>query len=322
MRQVYGSTQERIGGSPDTDSTVVAMTPTPPLNPTRRAVLATAAATAVMSTASAGRSAATDAFGAIEAEYDRVIGVWARNLRTGQTLVHRSDDRFAMCSTFKVPLAAAVLAGHVVADHPRLLERSMPYPPSMVPDDLWAPTTKKWLAEGYIPDLGQQCQAAIADSDNGAANVLIQQVGGPAEVTRFLRSIGDPTSRLDRWEPEMSVYDAPTHRDTTTPYAMGRTYVRLLLGRALCQRDRERLLAWTRKTSLRPPFHEALPPGWSLADKTGSGDFASRNDVGIAWTPDGTPLVVSCFTRSDRIEDPRLDEPLTKVFAACIERLV
>ncbi|WP_278256151.1 serine hydrolase [Nocardioides convexus] len=67
----------------------------------------------------------------------------------------------------------------------------------------------------------------------------------------------------------------------------------LLQGRTLAGRERARLLGWLRETRTGSPFRTVLPAGWTIADKTGSGDWATRNDVGIAWSPGGVPVLVS-----------------------------
>lgn len=49
-----------------------------------------------------------------------------------------------------------------------------------------------------------------------------------------------------------------------------------------------------------------LPPGWTSADKTGSGDYGSTNDVGIAYGPDGQRILLSIMTRS-QTDDPKAE---------------
>jgi beta-lactamase class A len=41
-----------------------------------------------------------------------------------------------------------------------------------------------------------------------------------------------------------------------------------------------------------------LPPGWTTADRTGTGDYGSTNDVGMAYGPDGQRVLLSLMTRS------------------------
>jgi beta-lactamase class A len=49
-----------------------------------------------------------------------------------------------------------------------------------------------------------------------------------------------------------------------------------------------------------------LNPGWTTADKTGSGDYGSTNDIGIVYGPDGRNLLLAMMTRS-ATDDPKAD---------------
>ncbi|VDB02132.1 blaKPC-16_1_KC465199 [Klebsiella pneumoniae] len=68
-------------------------------------------------------------------------------------------------------------------------------------------------------------------SDNAAANLLLKE-GGPAGLTAFMRSIGDTTFRLDRWELELNSA-IRAMRDTSSPRAVTESLQKLTLGSAL-----------------------------------------------------------------------------------------
>ena len=51
-----------------------------------------------------------------------------------------------------------------------------------------------------------------------------------------------------------------------------------------------------------------LPPGWSIADKTGAGDYASTNDIGLAFGPNGERVLLAVMTRT-RSDDPQASRP-------------
>lgn len=292
---------------------------------TRRSVLGGAAAltgAAVLTRPGTATAAdATDALRAVEARHERRVGLYARNLRTGRVLAHRADERFALCSTFKAFAVGALLDGRLVSPDRHVLDRRASYPPSLVRGDLWAPATRRWLAEGHDPAFAEVCEAAIRDSDNGAANLVVQHVGGPEVVTGLFRDLGDRTSRVDRWEPGLSDYAPGQPLDTSTPRALGTSLAALLLGPTLSRRERERLLGWLRESRTGSPFRTVLPAGWTIADKTGSGTWATRNDVGIVWSPGGVPVLVSCLTRADDPGAERLDAPVAEAFTVAVEAL-
>src|SRR5216110_2505802 len=79
---------------------------------TRRQFLFATAGTLVTACAPT-RVIAADAprsLAAIEAKVGGRVGVFALDTGNGRQLAHRPDERFAMCSTFKWALAAAILA--------------------------------------------------------------------------------------------------------------------------------------------------------------------------------------------------------------------
>lgn len=288
----------------------------------RRAVLggaAAAAAVAATATATAGGGSMAYAAGsasiaALEQKHGRLLGVWAKNIRTGRTIEHRAEERFPMLSTFKTLLAAQILR-----DLPaRTLQQRLTWDPSDVVAN--SPITSLTTRNGLT--VAQLCEATVTRSDNTAANVLMRLVGGPAGVTAFARSLGDDVSRLDRWEPDLNSAIPGDVRDTTTPHAIARSYTKLLLGNALGRADRDQLTTWMlANQSTVTRFGAGVPASWRLADKTGGGDYATRNDVGVTWTPDGAPIVIAALTRSDDPTAVPLDAPLADIAATVCSEL-
>lgn len=253
-------------------------------------------------------------FAELEHTYRRRVGVTAVNLRTGARLEHHPQERFPVCSVFKVLLAARILRDAPAAALGRRLR--------WTDEDLVmnSPVTENTVRNGLT--VGQLAEATVTVSDNTAANVLMREFGGPAAVTAFARSLGDRVTRIDRWEPELSTGTPGDERDTTSPRSIARTYASLVVGRALSRPDRERLTTWMlANQTAGPVFGAGVPAGWALADKTGAGWYGARNDVGITWTPDGDPLVIAAFTHGRAYEDDTLDEPLAAIAESACRRL-
>jgi len=218
------------------------------------------------------------------------LGVTGFDTGTGARIQHRAHERFPMCSTFKLMLAAAVLERS--AKEPDLLARQLSYGRS----DLIAnsPITEKHVATGMR--VAELCAATIQYSDNAAANVLLRLLGGPGEVTAFSRRIGDQVFRLDRTEPELNTSIPGDMRDTSTPSAMSDSVQRLVLGDALGAPQRDLLKTWLLgNTTSKERFMAGVPAGWKVGDKTGAGSYGSNNDVGVLWPPAGAPLVLSVY---------------------------
>ncbi|WP_243310210.1 class A beta-lactamase [Fundidesulfovibrio agrisoli] len=237
-----------------------------------------------------GRSVFTDQLAQLEAESGGRLGVFALNTASGSTLSHRPDERFPMCSTFKLMLAAAVLKR--AETEPDLMERVIP----VEPGDLlkWAPAAKERVGKGMT--VTELCSAAMQVSDNTAANLLLRLLGGPEALTAFARSIGDEAFRLDRWEPELNTAIPGDPRDTTTPAAMARSLERLALGDALAPAQRGLLLRWLEGNATGAgKIRAGVPEGWRVGDKTGSGDYGTTNDVAVILPPSGSPLIVAVY---------------------------
>ncbi|MEU4488902.1 class A beta-lactamase [Streptomyces purpurascens] len=250
----------------------------------------------------------------LEQEHTARLGVYARNLRTGRTVSYRADERFPMASVFKALAAAAVLRD--LDRDGEFLAKRIRYTQDYVKKSGYSPVTEKNVATGMT--VGELCDATIRFSDNTAGNLLLVELGGPTAVTRFCRSIGDPVTRLDRWEPELNSAEPWRVTDTTSPRAVGLTYARLVLGDVLEPRDRARLTDWLlRNTTSDEKFRKALPADWLVADKTGGGRYGTNNDVGITWPPDGPPIVMSVLTTQPE-EDALADNPLVAGAAAVL----
>ncbi|MGW2044562.1 class A beta-lactamase [Streptomyces sp. NPDC001858] len=253
----------------------------------------------MLTTTTAAR-AATDPVTArlrdLEAGHGARLGVFAYNVRTRRSVRYRADELFPVCSLFK-PLAVAAVLRDLDVDG-EVLARRIHYTADEVVAN--SPVTELHVADGMT--VAELSAAAIQVSDNTAGNLLLRELGGPAAVTRFARSVGDGVTRLDRWEPDLNSAEPDRVTDTTSPYAIGRSYARLVLGNALTAPDRTRLTDWMLGTVTSVNrFRKGLPPTWTLADKTGGGWYGADNDAGIAWTPDGTPIVLSVqLTKPDR----------------------
>lgn len=243
-----------------------------------------------------------DQIGALQRRHDAKIGVHAVDLTSGRTVSHLDDEMFAMCSTFKGYAAARVLQlvqnGELALDRQIFVDpaqTALPNSPRTAPNS------------GGQMTLAELCAAAVQVSDNAAATLVLQTIGGPSAITDFARSIGDDRTRLDRWEIELNSATPGDPRDTSTPRALGDGYRTLLTGDVLAPPQRQQLADWLRGNET-SSVRAGLPQGWTTADKTGGGDYGSTNDVGMAYGPDGQKLLLAIMTRS-QADDPNAQQP-------------
>ncbi|MDI5969094.1 class A beta-lactamase [Streptomyces sp. SL13] len=272
-------------------------------------------------TGGGARAAARDVRGTdaalreLERRHGARLGVFGHNPATGATVLHRADERFPICSLYK-PLAAAAVLRDLGRDG-ALPGRTVRY----TADDLvgYAPRTAApdHLAHGMTAV--ELCRAAVEAGDDTAGNLLLRLLGGPAALTRFCRSLGDPVTRLDHWEPDIGSAEPWRITDTTSPRCVARTFRRITLGDVLGAPDRRRLTGWLRNaTAGGTRLAAGLPGGWTVAGQTGSGGFGSDNDVGVARPPCGTPVVLAVLTTRPRMPDARPDGALVTATAALL----
>jgi beta-lactamase class A len=271
---------------------------------TRRTLLAGGAATAALLLLPGTPAQAATGLRRLERDYDGRIGAVGIDTGTGRTVGHRANERFPLLSTFKALAAAAVLE-RARGREPGLLDRVIRWTEADLVD--YSPITEPRTADGMT--VAELCHAAIAYSDNTAGNLLLARIGGPAGLTRYARGLGDPVTRLDRWETELNDWSPASPRDTTTPAAMARNLRGLTAGHELHPCDRDRLTGWLRaNTTGDARIRAGLPDSWTVGDKTGSADaYGAANDIAIVQPPTGAPLILAIYTNRTAPDGTRDD---------------
>ena len=284
------------------------------------------------------RDAETPAEKALQSEvrrlgkgFDGEIGLAVQDIESGWTAHFNGDDHFPQQSVSKIWVAIAAMAQ---VDRGALdLQQEV----TLTRDDLtlfYQPLRPLALRPGgYTTTLEDLLVRAITRSDNTANDYLLRQVGGPDAVRKTLAELGITGVRFGpgeramqsaiagmKWQPEYSLgrnfYDArdqvpPAIRraafeayvanpiDGATPAGMVDALARLRKGALLSAASTERLIGimeQTRSGSQR--LKGGLPPGWSIAHKTGTGQEldgmqAGYNDVGIVTSPSGRAYAVA-----------------------------
>ena len=239
---------------------------------------------------------------ALERRHGGRLGVAILDVDSGRRINHRGEQRFPMCSTFKL-LAAALVLARVDRGEERLDRRIVFTDKDLV---AYSPVTKSQVGAPGMT-LSALCHAAVTVSDNTAGNLLLASFGGPAGLTAFARTLGDRSTRLDRIETELNEATPGDPRDTTTPAAMLADLRALLLGDALSAASRAQLIEWlVANTTGGPRLRAGVPADWRVGDKTGTGAHGVTNDVAILWPPGRGPLLVTAYyAESDASQDQR-----------------
>jgi beta-lactamase class A len=260
-----------------------------------------------------------EAIGAIEQRIGGRVGVALVGADGSVIESYRGGERFAMCSTFKLALSAAVLEEADVGAIS--MDQAMEFDESDLLD--YAPAVREHLGEGQ--ETGQMTVRELAEaistlSDNTAANLLLGLIGGPEALNAFFRRHGDDVTRLDRMEPGLNENAPGDERDTTTPEAMAGLVQRLVFGEGLSPASRQQLAEWAvanRTGDSR--IRAGIPEGWRVGDKTGSCGTA-YNDIGIVWPPEGEPFVLTVYVDRPTAEAGEVDAAIAEIGRLAVSR--
>ena len=241
-------------------------------------------------------------FAQLESSANGRLGIMAINTANNQQIEYRSNELFPFCSTGKVMVVGAILKAS--ESNPQLMQRQLHYSKQDTESSGYAPITGQHIKDGM--SVSALSQAAIAYSDNGAMNQLLQILGGTQMVSTFAKSIGDNKFNLVRTEPQLNTAIPGDERDTTTPVAMALSLQKLSLGTALDKKQQAQLQEWLKaNTTGDKRIRAGVPKGWTVGDKTGTGSYGTTNDVAVIWPPLAKPIVlVVYFTQNKKDTKP------------------
>jgi len=228
-------------------------------------------------------------FAKLEDKYDSTLGVFALDTGTNKTVTYHPDERFAYTSTHKALAVGALLQQKSIED---LNERIF-----YTRDDLvnYNPITEKHVDTGMT--LKEIADASLRYSDNTAGNLILQQLGGPDGFKEALEKIGDDVTLPERFEPDLNEVNPGETHDTSTARALATSLQTYVLGQALPEDKRALLTDWMKRNTTGDALIRAgVPKSWEVADKTGAGSYATRNDIAILWPPKGDPIVLAILS--------------------------
>lgn len=230
-----------------------------------------------------------DRLTSIEHQQGVKIGLYAYDTNNKHVIAHHAEERFPFQSTFKMIGVGALLYQD---DRKPIIDKKV----SITPQDMvsWHPISGKYINKD-VP-LKVLAEGAIAYSDNTAINKIIEQIGGINQINRFARISQNPSFKLKHIESNLNS-DPKKEMDTATPKDMAASVQHLLLGDVLSQGNRSLLKSWMQNnTTGYKRIRAGVPLGWTVADKTGSGSFGVANDVGMAWSANCKPIILSIYT--------------------------
>jgi len=248
----------------------------------------------------------------IEEETGGRLGVALVDAQGQLILGFNRDERFAMCSVFKAPLAAAILTG---ADSGKFgLDGQVSFSKRDILD--YAPAVRKNAKRGRM-SMSELAQAAVEVSDNSAANLLLPMIGGPPGLTAFFRAHGDNVSRLDRTEPALNENKEGDEQDTSSPAAMAGLMGRLLFSH-MEKDSAQKLRGWMEASRTGDArIRAGLPKGWTSGGKTGSCGTAF-NDVAVVKSPSGDEYILAIFLDRPKVDSKKAEAAIAEAAGSAL----
>lgn len=233
------------------------------------------------------------------------LGVWGRDLETGEELAVRPDEVFGTASTIKLPVMYEVFRqaglGRLSLDEVLTLDRSNMVTGSGV---------LKELDEGHRVSLREAVMLMIIVSDNSATNLCIDRVGGWDAVNAGMDGLGLRRTRLHKKVFIPNPQAMGPGLGATTPREIGTLMERIARRDILTPAACDQMLDILGRQQLKEPLirnieefdnDDAPPEGpapYALASKSGAVE-GIRNEVGLFTTPRGR-YVLSIYTNDSK----------------------
>ena len=212
------------------------------------------------------------------------IGLYYRNLATGEELSFHADEAFESASVIKLPVYAAI--------EKLAAEGSVSWAETILctdADKVPSCGALQFFPDGTKVDLRTLCALMITISDNTATNLLLRRFGIDF-LNRQFRDLGLVRTRLERF-----LFDAAASakgcENRFSPAEIGLLLQKIALGEFVSPQVSGDMLALLKKQQIKHKLQGYLPRGTAVAHKTGE-DAGITNDVGIVYAPQ--PFVL-CF---------------------------
>lgn len=229
------------------------------------------------------------------------VGVYFRDLETGDSLVIDGDTRMHAASMMKVPVMIQLFrdaeAGRLALDDSLILTASFrsivdgsAYELSVGDDS----DTLFYRRLGERESLRRLMERMITVSSNLAANMLIELVDA-RRVTATVRALGADSIEVLRGVEDIKAYEAGLS-NTTTARDLGVIFAAIAQGRAAAPASCDSMIAVLGRQELNEKIPAGLPSGVRVAHKTG--DITGiHHDGGVVTLADGRRYVLVVLTR-------------------------
>ena len=254
------------------------------------------------------------------------VGVYVRNLDTGDTVFINADLRMHAASTMKVPVMIQLFrdaeAGVFEIEQPipiGVTFRSIADGSSYDIDPASDSDSTLYAKVGSTVPAIELIDLMIARSSNLATNILIA-FADARRVTATMGALGADSIEVLRGVEDLKAYEAGMS-NTTTARDLGVIFTALAEGRAASDSATAAMLAILARQEFNEGIPVGLPGGTRVAHKTGA-ITAINHDAAIVYPAGGQPYVLVILVRGieDHDESSRLIATLSEIVYRAIHQ--
>lgn len=229
-----------------------------------------------------------------------IVGVGVMDLKTKETLLINQNHKFPMQSTFKFPLAIAVL--NLVDKGKLKLDQKIHVVRAELDQETHSPMRDKHSKQDFDITIGELLSYSVSESDNNACDILFELAGGTKKVNDYIHSLGVKDIAIVATEKEMKAGWNVQYTNFARPSAYLQLLEIVYQGRTLSKSSHDFLwkILVAGPTGLKR-IKGLLPEGTVVAHKTGTsatndnGVTAATNDVGIIKLQNKRDIAVVVF---------------------------
>jgi beta-lactamase class A len=248
------------------------------------------------------------------------VGAAATLIEGGDVVALNGAQHFPMQSVYKVPIGMYVLH-QADAGILKLDQKVKVQPKDFLTGRQHSPIRDN-NPNGIELSVRDLLRFSVSESDGTACDVLLNLIGGPAQVTKYLRDVGVEDIVVANTEREIGQDEEVQYRNWATPESALALLRALYEGRGLSPDSRNLLLEFMTKSPTGPKrIKGMLPEGADVAHKTGSsgtlnGLTKATNDVGLVTLPDGRHLAIAVFVSDTKADETTRDAVIAKISRA------
>jgi beta-lactamase class A len=229
------------------------------------------------------------------------VGVYFRDLASGDSLLFDADARMHAASMMKVPVLIQLFrdheAGRLRLDDSLKITKTFRSIVDSSTFDLDAPDdadTVLYARIGERESISSLAERMITVSSNLATNMLVELVG-PGRVQATMRELGADSIAVLRGVEDIKAYEAGLS-NTTTARDLGVIFTAIADGTAASAESCREMIAILERQEFNEGIPAGVPSDVRVGHKTGwiSG---IRHDGGIVTLPDGRRYVLVVLTR-------------------------